>query len=243
MRRFRLFFHTVIVLIFLTGFSSSPASARIIRFSGYDWQVREDRSGNPGNNRWKGTNVWLDSNGNLHLKISKIDGHWYSAEVQTTLSLGFGEYQFQVVGRIDQLDPNIVLGLFSYPVSDGSDEIDIEYTKWGGPQTTSGNWAVYPDQSGHGNAHETFPISLDGTYTTNRYTWKSQQVFFQTLGGHQEDNTNELAGWIYKPSEPLINIPQQPMPVHINFWLFTGDPPLDGNEAEIIIHSFTFTPN
>ena len=174
MSKFRFALHIIIPLIFLTAFSPSPAPARIIRFSGYDWQVRDEKLGHPGPNNWKGTNVWLDSNGDLHLKITQTDGNWHSAEVQTTLSLGFGEYQFQVVGRTDQLDPNVVLGLFSYPASnvgsDGSDEIDIEYTKWGDPQSTDGNWTIYPAQPEYGNAHETFPISLDGTYTTNRYT-------------------------------------------------------------------------
>ena len=49
--------------------------------------------------------------------------------------LGFGRYQFQVIGRIDQLDPNVVLGLFKYPTPDvgpdGTNEIDIEFAQWG----------------------------------------------------------------------------------------------------------------
>ena len=31
---------------------------------------------------------------------------------------GFGRYQFQVAGRLDLLDDNVVLGLFNYPAGD-----------------------------------------------------------------------------------------------------------------------------
>jgi hypothetical protein len=31
------------------------------------------------------------------------------------------------------------------------------------------------------------------------------------------------------------------MPLHINFWLFDGNPPADQNTVEIVIHSFQLT--
>jgi hypothetical protein len=242
MSKFRFILPISILLFLFTAFVLHQIPKNIIRFSGYDWQVRDDGFGNPGPNKWKKSNVWLDSNGYLHLKITHTGDDWYSAEIQTTRTLGFGEYQFQVVGRIDNLDPNVVLGLFSYSASDSSDEIDIEYTQWGDSESTSGNWAVHPSKSEQEYAHETFPINLNGTYTTNRYTWTSQSVFFQTLNGHHDNNDSQLGSWLYNPSEPLSTIPQQPMIVHINFWLYKGNPPLNGNEAEIILHSFTFRP-
>jgi hypothetical protein len=32
------------------------------------------------------------------------------------------------------------------------------------------------------------------------------------------------------------------MPLHMNFWLFQGQAPSDGLEAEIVVTEFTFTP-
>jgi hypothetical protein len=51
-------------------------------------------------------------------------------------------HQFWVFGRIDKLDPNVVFGLFGYPIAnvepDGTHEIDIEFAKWGASQAPIG---------------------------------------------------------------------------------------------------------
>lgn len=224
-----------------------PASGeRIIQFSGYEWIVRDGGLSGPGPNKWSGSNVWLDDEGNLHLKITRTNNGWYCAEVTTTQRFGFGTYQFQVIGQIDQLDPNVVFGLFNYPTSDvgpdGTNEIDIEYAHWGNAEWPIGNFTVWHPQTGITQTSESFPVELSGTYTTHRFNWDSQQIFFQSLHGHQDNNENEIASWLFKPDEPLKYIPQQAMPIHINLWLFEGKTPTDGNEVEIILHSFTFTP-
>ena len=228
------------------SFSTPPSGERMIQFSGYEWIVRDNGLSGPGPNKWSGSNVWLDDEGNLHLKITRTNDGWYCAEVTMTQRLGFGKYQFQVIVQIDQLDPNIVFGLFNYPTGDvgpdGTNEIDIEYAHWGNAEWPIGNFTVWPAQSGIAQTSETFPVELNGTYTTHRFTWESQQIFFQSLHGHEDNDENEIASWLYKPDEPLTHISQQAMPVHINLWLFEGKTPIDGNEVEIIIHSFTFTP-
>jgi hypothetical protein len=227
-------------------FTPPAGGERIIQFSGYEWIVRDGGFSGPGPNKWSGSNVWLDDDSNLHLKITHTNDGWYCAEVTTTQRFGFGEYQFQVIGQIDQLDPNIVLGLFNYPTAevgaDGTNEIDIEFAHWGNAEWPIGNFTVWPVQAGITQTSETFPVELNGTYTTHRFTWESQQIFFQSLHGHEDNNENEIASWLFKPDDPLNHISQQAMPVHINLWLFEGQTPVDGNEVEIIIRSFTFTP-
>ena len=215
-----------------------------IRFSGYDWIVRDGGMSGPGPNVWSRSNVWLDENGDLHLKIAQTESGWTCAEVTTVERLGFGAYQFQVIGRIDQLDQNIVLGLFNYPTEDvgpdATNEIDIEYAHWGNPEWPIGNFTVWPTESGIEQISNSFPVALNGTYTTQRFVWESRKIFFQALHGHRDDNENEIVNWLYKPDDPLAHISQQAMPVHINLWLFQGQPPVDGHEVEIVIHSFTF---
>jgi len=221
---------------------------RTIQFSGYEWIVRDqgsDLSG-PGPNLWDGSNVWVDESGSLHLELSHAKDGWHSSEVTMTQRLGFGRYQFQVIGPIGQLDPNIVLGLFNYPTEDvgpdGTNEIDIEFAHWGNPAAPIGNFTVWPVQDGVTNTSVSFPVELNGTYTTHRFTWESQQIFFQSLHGHTDGNENEFANWLYQPEEPSAHISQQPMPIHINLWLFQGQPPTNGSEVEVIIHNFSFTP-
>ncbi len=93
-----------------------------------------------------GSNVWLDAVANLHLKITQRDGKWSCAEVTMQKRLGFGRYQFQVSGRLDQLDDNVVLGLFNYLTRDvghdGTNEIGIEFARWGSYKNPIGNYIV-----------------------------------------------------------------------------------------------------
>jgi hypothetical protein len=166
--------------------------------------------------------------------------------VETVRSFGFGAYQFQIIGRIDQLDPNVVLGLFDYPPPsggpDGTNEIDIEFSRWGRPEANPGNYGVYPARPGTGDATHTFPIALTGDYTTHRFTRGPKRVSFQSLHGHLEGSRQEFASWLYQPADSARFIPRQATPVHLNLWLFKGKPPADGKEVEIVARRFTFTP-
>jgi len=105
-----------VLALLMAACASSPA--KTIRFSGYDWKVKSGTHEGPGPNNWSENNVWVDQDGYLHLKLTKQGERWYCAEVLTKDRLGFGRYQFWVVGRVDRLDPNVVLGLFNYPTPD-----------------------------------------------------------------------------------------------------------------------------
>ncbi len=197
--------------ILIETFTPPASGERTIQFSGYEWIVRDNGLSGPGPNKWSGSNVWLDNDGDLHLKITHTNDGWYCAEVTTTQRFGFGKYQFQVIGQIDQLDPNAVLGLFNYPTADvGADatnEIDIEYAHWGNAEWPIGNFTVWPAQSGvEPNFRDFSAVELNGTYTTHRFVWESEQVLFQSLHGHEDNDENEIASWLYKPDEPLKHI-------------------------------------
>ncbi|RKH10384.1 hypothetical protein D7V97_13875 [Corallococcus sp. CA053C] len=222
------------------------AEARSVSFSGYQWEVRTGQGG-PGPNAWDDRNVWVDASGYLHLKIAWRDGRWTTAEVYMPQQrLGFGTYQFKVIGRPDLFDDNVVLGLFNYTRPDvgpdGTNEIDLEFAKWGGSQSQMGNWAVYPAVTGVPYSHQAYPISLGGTYSTHRFQWSSRQVYFQALHGHQDGNVNQMASWLFNPPDSVQRIPQSPLPVHMNFWLFQGRAPKNGQEVEIVIAEFKFIP-
>src|SRR6267143_3612108 len=102
-----------LITLALAGLLAIPTKlhARTIEFSGYQWEVRPSGDGGPGPNHWDENNVSLDSHGYLHMKLTERDGEWYCSEVYLPQKLGFGLYQFSVIGRVDTLDPNVVLGL------------------------------------------------------------------------------------------------------------------------------------
>ncbi|WPD21095.1 MAG: glycoside hydrolase family 16 protein [Candidatus Electrothrix scaldis] len=233
-------------------------------FSGLQWTVRSG-SGGPGPNNWAAENVCIDENGWLHLNITEDNGTWSSAEIQTVDSLGFGTYQFWIIGQTDTLDPNVTLGLFNYGTEDCIQEIDIELGALGSNSPVVPlHYSVYPNteqatcpascsaSSGNCEACETGKYycttggnyTLSGSYSTHRFTWQSTGIRFQSLHGHQDDDSNSFADWTYAASSsPIDVIPQSPLPVHINYWLFQGATPTDGKTPqEIIIRQFSYTP-
>ena len=235
--------HWLLAALFLAlGFATQ---AKDIQFGGYTWNVRSGRGG-PGPNVWDENNAWLDTTTNLHLQISHRDGKWAGAEVTMRRRLGFGRYEFRTSGRLDLLDDNVVLGLFNYPTgdvgSDGTHEIDIEFARWGEAKNPMGNYTVWPVVKSLQQVSSSFPFTLTGEQTTHRFSWSSDEVKFRSVQGYRDDDRAEINAWVYRPTEASRHVSQQPMPVHINLWLFNGLAPKNGREVEVIIHDFKFTP-
>jgi hypothetical protein len=214
------------------------AQAKTLSFSGYEWEVRLQTNSGPGPNDWSPGNVWVDTNGWLHLKLAKKNGAWSCAEIFTTQRLGFGTYRFEVSGPIDRLDPNVVLGLFNYPDEtagpDGTHEIDIEFARWGRATSPNGNYTVWPAKAGLKPAENVFEYKLPEADSIQQFTWSRGRVLFTSSPG---------SSWACEPkTDAAGRISQKPMPVHLNLWLFKGKPPLDQKEVEIVIKSFVFAP-
>lgn len=98
---------------------------RSIQFSGYAWRVKRHTTPvGPGPNLFSDSecNVWVDARGRLHLKITHGGSRWECAEVICTRSLGYGTYRFYLDSEVHDLDPKVVLGLFTW-----SDTRDFGY--------------------------------------------------------------------------------------------------------------------
>ena len=168
--------------------TSSPT----LSFSNYIWHIKSGDA-TPGPNSWSAQNAYVDSTGRLHLKISfnEKTQKWDCAEIWTTESFGFGTYELHIEGRLDQLDKNIVLGLFNYPASpqipDGTNEIDIEFAKWGIATNKPGNFTVWPAQliAGYTNQSYPFEINQSSHKTIHRFTWNPTSIHFQSFKGEE----------------------------------------------------------
>lgn len=223
----------------------TAAQASEIQFAGYQWRVRSGHGG-PGPNAWGETNVWLDAATNLHLKISVRGGQWSCAEVTMLNRLGYGRYEFQLVSRLDRFDDNVVLGLFNYPTADvGPDathEIDIEFARWGNSKNPVGNYTVWPVEKALRQTTHSFPVLQESSETTHWFTWSRARLEFGSFHGHDPDKRKPFAHWVFAPEDAGGRVSSKPMPVHINLWLFQGKPPRNGQEVEVIVKSFKFTP-
>lgn len=227
----------------------SMGAGEMIEWSGYQWNVTSSngRPQGPGPNIFSDSkeNVFLDDEGNLHLRIIKsADGKWHASQVTLAESLGYGTYQWEVSSRYDDLPANVVVGLFTYnsPRSvarqtegeigndkpDTAHEIDIEFTGAWGP----GNLFFTthdPDIQSPGVHFLTAPKS---DKTTHRFRWSPNEILWESFDGHVSDAnsavlplTEQRPGTEHgKPVQytytgPVIPKDLDEVPM-INFWIF-----------------------
>ncbi len=89
---------------------------------------------------------------------------------------------------------------------------------------------------------KSFPFTLESGESTHRFTWSKSQILFTSLRGLRTDDGEEFSRWVFSPENTSQRISQQPMPVHINLWLFKGREPKNSQEVEIVVQRFSFTP-
>lgn len=224
-----------------------PHLGRKIKFSRYWWSLlQSDYPIGAGPNYYTDdpNDVWVDPNEHLHLSIVDTNRNWYCSEVIANANLGYGTYVFTVKGRGDLLDPNIVLGLFIYDVPDQGKhrEIDVEISRWGRPYDPNiGQYVVQP-WNNPGNRYR-FPIDyFVNDIITHEITWLPDQIDFRSYYGDcpLEDLNDLIESWSY--TGPDIPEPGCENP-RLNFYLMGGDPPTNGQDAEIIIKSFQYLLN
>src|SRR5205085_5759584 len=124
-------------------------------------------------------NVWVDNLG-LHLRITNVNRRWYSAEVVCLDSLGFGTYTWQLASAVGTLDPNVVLGLFTWDDATAYNhrELDIEFARWGNASDpTNAQYVVQPYSTAGNLVRFTEPADAP---TTHSFQWQSASVNFSS---------------------------------------------------------------
>jgi hypothetical protein len=222
---------------------------RTVGFSGRTWRVKGPGYYGPGPSQFCDgpTCVWVDTDDRLHVTIRKIAGSWYSSEVALVDALGYGDYVFTTVGRLDLLDPAAVLGLFLWqygPCYDAANgwwnpynEVDVELSRWGIPANDIGQFVVQPyDYPGNlSRFGATFGV---GELTSHAFRWLPDRVEFRSWrGGPLDESPSSLIyAWTYEGVD--LPRPEQPR-VHINLWQYDAPP---AGDQEVVIDAFTFTP-
>lgn len=214
-------------------------------FAGYNWWVKSSTGlVGPGPNYFSDStnNVWLDASNRLHLRITNRSNAWQCAEVVTRRSFGHGQYRFTLESRVDNLDPYVVLGLFTWSDDPAYDhrEIDVECSRWA--------WAGDPDNAQFvvqpynlANHLVRYAVPAGQTNSTHLFSWETNRVTFQSLRGAYAAPpaaSNIVSSWVYTNTVP----PAGDENVRLNLWLYQGQAPANTNEAEVVIGSFRFVP-
>jgi hypothetical protein len=200
-------------------------TTRTIQFAGRTWYVKEGIGLGPGNNNWSDDpqSVWVDDEGKLHLRIRKIDGRWYSAQVNAVDYTGYGLHRFFVETPLDNFDEDVVVGLFLY--RDDDHELDIEISRQGQPPGANAKYAVQPYF--HEGNRESFTLEWDGP-TTHEIEWFPGVVRFASI----RESGHVIHQWSYRGDD--IPDERHRLRIQINLWL-AADTPAREREVELVI--------
>ena len=223
--------------------TAAATGPRTIRFSGYSWRVKASETGvGPGPNLFSGRpgDVWVDALGRLHLRIVKRDGRWYCSGVYSSEAFGYGTYTFTLAGPVDRIDENAVLGLFTW--DDNAPqfayrEIDIELSRWGDEAAANAQFVVQPWEHA-GNMHR-FEMTPSGDFSTQSFQWGADHILFSSRQGREPSPGDTIETWSYTGADIP---PPGDGHARINLWLTNGIPPSNGQNVEVVVDSFRFTP-
>jgi hypothetical protein len=207
---------------------------REIVFGGRSWRVKGPGLYGPGPNEFSDAvdQVWVDSMDRLHLNIQNLGAGSRSSEVVLEDALGYGDYRFTTVGRLDDWHPHVVFGLFlwqyprCYDPADGwwnpYNEIDIEFSRWGDPAADVAQFVAQPyDYPGN---IERFDVSFStNERTTHAMRWLADRVEYRSWRGGPDDESSEtmIHDWTYTGAH--VARAEQPR-VHLNLWHIDAAP-------------------
>ena len=231
--------------------SDEVAGRRFLDFAGYRWEVKQRnyRTG-PGDNFWSDStaSVWKDTAG-VHLRLRYENGRWFCAAIfSQKKGWGYGTYRFKVKGRYDQMDKNIVIGLFTYEYkgerkTPQENEIDMELSRWGDEHQKYNT--QYGFQYRKANSmrnlidYHYYKADLSKSDETEHvFRWKRNHVEFWS---YQWFSNKKKQLTKYQIRDKRVPNPGKEG-VHMNIWLRKGFHPVDKEPLEIILTDFSFIP-
>jgi hypothetical protein len=241
----------------------------VVTFAGRDWDVKYSLVPvGPGPNNFSRLydDVWVDENGYLHLTIDKHNDVWYSSEVISQDTMGFGTYTWTIQADPMSFSENVVFGLFTWDnntfFTDGNSEVDIEFSKWGDISSTSPTtFSVQPVSFGSFYAERTKELEVDPAVlngvTTHQFTWTDTLITWKSYAGELPQG-NAIAQWSFDLDHParvkeeggqlsqpiVIPSPGNTTNARMNLWTipYQGVGPNNGLKHEVIIRNFSYQP-
>ncbi|HLN00825.1 MAG TPA: hypothetical protein VK335_16165 [Bryobacteraceae bacterium] len=216
---------------------------RSIEFSGYTWVVESSRGKvGPGPNYFSdGTNnVWVDDQGRLHLRMTLEADGWHCAEVLLTQSLGYGTYRFYLNSPVDDLDPNVVFGIYTYDnnPADNHRELDIEFSRWAKPFSMDSQYVVQPGRIAQNVVRFDMPQNLP--QSTHSFRWENGTATFLSIPGFYDPQASNPGPTIMQHTFTSgVPVPGAET-VRFNLWLYKGVPPASDAPVEVVIGKFEF---
>jgi len=211
----------------------------LLKFSGYDWDVRMTDSTKGGmNNLYDAENAWTDASGALHMQIKKKSGSWSCAEIWLNRSLGYGTYSV-TVRDTSHLEPAANFSMFTFDESASDEhfrELDVEVS--GPGDAANKNSARYVKQPLY-MAGNLFAFAAPSGTLTYVLRWESGHASFKTFrgssagGGAQLVSEHEFTSAIPTPGKAVIRL--------IFYAVASEKNPLQ-KPSEVVVEKFEYLP-
>jgi hypothetical protein len=220
------------LLVFTAGCASvtpraAPKCATQVRFSGIDWSVSNAAERFPGSARgfaWNECNVKLDTLAGgrevLTLRLRKEPSGWRGAQIASEGTYQYGTFTVTTASSLRPMlagSPSAVLGFFAYLGPAYTNEIDMEFTRWGNPIIPPMHYTVWPDVRAGviPRPQSTFSSGADSEFVRparHRFTWTDQSVTFESSAG-------DKSAPIGRPFTVNTKVPAKPMHIMLNLWV------------------------
>ncbi len=264
-----------VVALFLLGacVQSEPIlnnrQGDVIEFADRFWDIkRSSVVVGPGPNLFSNHNqdVFVDDNGYLHLTITYRNNEWWSTEVISQDTMGYGTYVWTLEGDPVNIDPNVVVGLFTWDNNtfkeQANSEVDIEFAKWGDEEEEyTLQYGVQPIAFGPYNEERVHkPEESNDNWigvSTHAFTWTDTLITWESWAGDQYGNGEPDATWYFDDTNPakikyegpnqsdpvVIPAPGNTTNARMNLWLLEGpNGPRNQIKHEIVIRDFQYIP-
>ena len=227
-----------VVAVAAVGALPGPKSPKKLRFSGYEWEVRQMPSDGGGAiHANSASNVWTDAKGWLHMRITREGREWNCAELSLPRSLGYGSYSF-LVRPMTSFEPGTVLGFFTYDhLEPGQDhrEIDIQLSQWGDPAIKNAQYVIQP----YYVAANVFRfVSPQSARLTHSFRWEAGRVSYQTVQGEPGVRPRVIAEHEFTSGIPSPGNET----VHLNLYVYARAQTPQQNGVEVVIEKFQYLP-
>jgi hypothetical protein len=215
------------------------APTKPVKFSGYDWEVRTIASDRGGSSHpYSSDNVWTDSKGALHLRISKTSDGWSCAEVVLNRSLGYGTYVL-VVRDVSHLEPAAVLSMTTFDEWGGDKyyrEMDVEVSRWGDASSKNNAQYVVEPYYHAGNVYQFVVPPGPQTYSMR---WEAGHARFRAMRG---DSPGPGAP-VISEHEFTLGIPSPGQErVQLFFYVVASDKNALQRDNEVVLEKFEYLP-
>jgi len=213
-------------------FPSATQISTIIKFSGYEWRVRNAPS-NRGDrvNQYSPRNAWTDDKGSLHLRIAKEADKWTCAEVTLVRNFGYGQYSF-FVRDTSALAPRIVFSMFTWDWAGGDQnhrEMAIEIGSRSTPTSKNAQYVVQPFYV----AANVIKLNVPFGPVTHLFRWEPGKATFRSVSGPSTLSEHVFVSGVPSPGVETVRMA---------LYIFGNTDIPDQKEAEVVVDKFEYLP-